>query len=136
MSVRTRACVSPELLLKRTKTPTFPDDEKNGHVVHVRGQLSAGVVHSHFVHCGTGCRWSADLLPLFLSNAYSGSPKSVLAARDTSQDFSTRSSLLTVSLFSMAQLSARGQRYTVTFPDSVFTKQLFKVCGCDSTCGC
>lgn len=119
MSVRTSAYVSPELLLKRTKTPTFPDDEKNGHFVHVRGQISADFIHSHFVHCGTGCRRSADLLHRFLSNVHSGSPKSVLVLRDTSQDLSIRCSLLTASLFSILQLSARVQHYTVTFPDSV-----------------
>lgn len=115
--------VSPELLLKRTKTPTFPDDEKNGHVVHVRGQMCADFVHSHFVHCGTGCRWSVDLLHCFLSNMHPGSPKSVLALPDTSQDLSMRSSLLTVSLFRIPQLSARVQHYTVTFPDSVLFSQ-------------
>lgn len=123
MSVTPRAYVSPELLLKRTKAPTFPDDEKNGHVVHVHRQLSADFVHSHFVHCGTGCRWSADLLRRFLSNTRSGSPKSILASRDSSQDFSMRSSLLTVSLFCITQLSARVQHYTVTFPDSVLLPQ-------------
>lgn len=119
MSVRMLSYVSPELLLKRTNTPTFPDDEKNGHFVHVRGQTSADFVHSHFVHCGTGCRWSADRLHRFLSNVHSGSPKSVFAVRVTSQDFSTRWSLLTASLFSIPQSSVWVQHYTVTFPDSV-----------------
>lgn len=119
MSVRTRAHVSPELLLRRTKTPTFPYDDNNGHFVHVRGQISADFVHSHFVHCGTGCRWSADLLHRFLSNMHSGSPKSVLAARDTSQDFCMRRSLSTAPPFSIPQSSVWAQHYTVTFPDSV-----------------
>lgn len=76
----------------RTKTLTFPDDVQNGHFVLIFGCVSMKFFQSHFVDCGRGCRLSADVLHCLLTHTHSGSPKSVLAVWETSQDFSMRCS--------------------------------------------